>query len=111
MRVQSRTRAHASAPGTAAAPCADALVIEAQAKRRLADEYDAAQANDEVARCGANRHTHQELPRAKSLNLSHPRMHEYRELRDAEVADPGIVRRVVDEAVANREEPTKAMGM
>jgi hypothetical protein len=28
---------------------ADALVIEAQAKRRLADEYDAAQARGEVA--------------------------------------------------------------
>lgn len=44
----------------------DALNIEAQAKRRLADEYDAAQARGEVARLGDN------LPRVTTRNASKP---------------------------------------
>lgn len=42
----------------------DALNIEARAKRRLADEYDAAQARGEVARLGDN------LPRVTTRNAS-----------------------------------------
>lgn len=66
----------------------DALNIEAQAKRRLADEYDAAQARGEVARLGDN------LPRVTTRNTSKPtaadvgisrqEFHEARQIRDAE---------------------------
>lgn len=94
---------------------ADALEIEAQAKRRLADEYDAAQDRGEVAtrdRGGAN------LPNGVSggntvatvadLGLTRKQVHEARQIRDAEKADPGIVRRVLDQRLAERQEPTKA---
>ena len=90
---------------------ADALDIEAQAKRRIADEYDAAQERGEVAKIGDN------LPRipignskptAADLGLSLKVIHEAREIRDAEEADPGIVRRVLDEAIEAGEEPTRA---
>ncbi|MCK1353928.1 MULTISPECIES: hypothetical protein [unclassified Bradyrhizobium] len=66
----------------------DALNIEARAKRRLADEYDAAQARGEVARLGDN------LPRVTTRNASKPtaadvgisrqEFHEARQIRDAE---------------------------
>jgi hypothetical protein len=72
---------------------ADALEIEAAAKRRIADEYDAAQERGEVAKIGDN------LPRtpggsskptASDLGLSSKNIHEAREIRDAEKAEPGI---------------------
>jgi hypothetical protein len=89
---------------------ADALVIEAQAKRRLADEYDAAQERGEAPRRGsANRHVKkEERVHVHDLGFTHDDLHDIRTTRDAELAEPGIVRRTVDEAVANREEPTKA---
>ncbi|MCK1671052.1 hypothetical protein [Bradyrhizobium sp. 150] len=89
---------------------ADALVIEARAKCRLADEYDAAQERGEVARQGENRFTefHDHKLYLRDV-VSNPRqMHEARELRDAEVAQPGVVRRTVDDAIAAGGEPTKA---
>jgi hypothetical protein len=93
---------------------ADALTIEAQAKRRLADEYDAAQERGEVARLGTNQ-KQLGLPEQKTrpatvedIGLTHKQVHEARLIRDAETADPGIVRRTVDNAVAAGEEPTKA---
>jgi hypothetical protein len=92
---------------------ADALVIEAQAKRRLADEYDAAQARGEVRKAGQNRTARTlaaqgvEACGAADIGFSRRAIKENNELRDAEVADPGIVRSTVDEAVANREEPTR----
>jgi hypothetical protein len=93
---------------------ADALVIEAKAKQRLADEYDAAQKRGEVARLGTNQ-KELGLPEQKTrpatvdeIGLTHKQVHEARVIRDAEKAEPGIVRRTVDEAIANGEEPTKA---
>src|SRR5262249_20971904 len=84
---------------------ADALVIEAQAKRRLADEYDAAQERGEVARSGQHGKA---IVTTQGLGLTCEGIQEARELRDAEVAEPGIVRRTVDKAVASGEKPTKA---
>lgn len=84
---------------------ADALDIEGQAKRRLADEYDAAQERGEVVgRKGG-------MPKAAtkaSIGITVNEINSAREIRDAEVADPGIVRRVLDEAIEAGEEPTKA---
>jgi hypothetical protein len=93
---------------------ADALTIEAQAKRRLADEYDRAQERGEVAKHGGirgNQHAKvcdENVATAADIGLSRLEIHEAREIRDAERADPGVVRRAVDDAVAAGEEPTKA---
>lgn len=90
---------------------ANAAEIEFRAKRRLADEYDAAQERGEVARIGDN------LPSvpdgnskatAADLGISRKEIHEARMIRDAEEASPGVVHRTVDEALEAGEEPTKA---
>jgi hypothetical protein len=88
---------------------ADALVIEAQAKRRLADEYDAAQERGEVATGrpktipGGNTSA-----TVAEVGLSSKEIHEARIIRDAEAAEPGIVRRVLDDKLDRDEEPTRA---
>lgn len=92
---------------------ADALTIEAQAKRRLADEYDAAQERGEVAKHSAGNpqivSNKNDLPAtAAQVGLSRKDIHEARLIRDAEVSDPGIVKRTLDEAIEAGEEPTKA---
>lgn len=86
---------------------ADALEIEALAKRRLADEYDAAQARGEVA--GQGKPSKREgLATVAEIGLSHKEVHEARQIRDAEETHPGIVRRVLDTALEAGEEPTRA---
>ena len=91
---------------------ADALEIEARAKRRLADEYDAAQERGEIARHGGGRKFNVGDPNveitAADLGLRRDEIHEARVIRDAEQADPGIVRRTLDEKLARGEEPTRA---
>lgn len=89
---------------------ADALEIESMAKRRLADEYDAAQERGEVQRHGKVEVPDGNLKPAtlSDLGISKKEVHEARQIRDAEVADPGIVRRVLDEKVEAGQEPTKA---
>ena len=80
---------------------ADALDIEAQPKRRLADEYDAAQARGEVQRRG-DRGRKTKLPgedfkpTAADIGLDHKVIQEGRQIRDAENRSPGAVRRNVD---------------
>jgi hypothetical protein len=82
---------------------AAALDIEAQAKRRLADEYDAAQARGEIARSGDTLRKGPGVPKensgkltASDVGLSSQEIHEARRIRDAEKRDPGVVRRTVD---------------
>lgn len=87
---------------------ADALEIEAMAKRRLADEYDAAQLRGEVAAQGKPSDT-EGLATVADIGLSHKDIHEARQIRDAEETYPGIVRRVLDGALEAGEEPTKAL--
>lgn len=86
----------------AAAHCAqtDALEIEAQAKRRLADEYDAAQERGEVGQEGrpktvpvGNGFTPATVT---DLGLTRKQVHEARQIRDAEAADPGVIRRTLN---------------
>ena len=90
---------------------ADALTIEALAKRRLADEYDSAQERGEVQTDGRPKTVPDEngfLPAtAADVGLSRKDIHEARVIRDAEEADPGIVRRTLDEKLARGEEPTR----
>jgi hypothetical protein len=90
---------------------ADALEIEAGAKRRLADEYDAAQERGEVATVGKRsqpERLQEAPPSAADIGLSRKDIHEARIIRDAELDEPGIVHRVVSEALAAGEEPTRA---
>lgn len=88
---------------------ADALEIEAMAKRRLADEYDAAQERGEVS---AGRP--KTLPGGNTsatvadLGLTSKDIHEARQIRDAEVAEPGIISRTIMERLHAGHEPTKA---
>ena len=72
---------------------------EAEAKRRLADEYDAAQERGEV-RTQADNQAFSKAEKASGSKLVSPKeLHEARQVRDAEQADPGIVRRTLDEAL------------
>lgn len=87
---------------------ADALEIEAAAKRRLADEYDAAQARGEVAGHGRSKVEHANVTTASDLGLRRDQIHDARLIRDAEAADPGLVRRTLDERLARGEEPTRS---
>lgn len=90
---------------------ADALEIEAGAKRRLADEYDAAQERGEVQSHGGQGKRdvlNENIPSVTDLGLTRKAIHEARELRDAEEEDPGIIRRTLDKALDAGEEPTRA---
>ena len=90
---------------------ADALEIEAAAKRRLADEYDAAQARGEVASDGRPKTVvgGNGIPATSTdLGLRRDQIHDARLLRDAEEADPGIVRRTLDAKLERGEEPTRS---
>lgn len=80
---------------------ADALVIEASAKRRLADEYDAAQERGEVRQNGGDRTRipNQNSATVADIGLTHKDIHEARIIRDAEASSPGIVRETVEAAL------------
>lgn len=90
---------------------ADALEIEAMAKRRLADEYDAAQDRGEVASVGQPSivpEGNDKPATAADLGLSRKDIHEARQIRDAEVAEPGLISRTIMERLHAGHEPTKA---
>ena len=87
---------------------AHALEIEAAAKRRLADEYDAAQARGEVAGHGRSKVEPSNVTTASDLGLRRDQIHDARLIRDAETADPGLVRRALDEKLQRGEEPTRS---
>jgi hypothetical protein len=90
---------------------ADALAIEAGAKMRLADEYDAAQERGEVQRPGGDRMSNvpdgNNAPTVEDLGLTRKQIYEARQVRDAERADPGIVRRTLNARISERQEPTR----
>lgn len=109
-RLQRAKSAHDDLVAAAHRAQANALEIEARAKRRLADEYDAAQARGDVA---AGRPKSLENGKGfqatvADLGLRHDEIHDARLIRDAETADPGIVRRTLDERLERAEEPTRA---
>lgn len=112
-RLQRAKSAHDDLVAAAHRAQAHALEIEARAKRRLADEYDAAQARGEAAKAGqyerANVENANVCPAtAAELGLRRDQIHEARQFRDAEAADPGIVRRVLDDRLERGQEPTRA---
>jgi hypothetical protein len=91
---------------------AHALAIRARAEIRLAEEYDAAQARGEVAGHGGARNF--KIPDGNletctaDLGMRSKEIHEARKLRDAEAADPGLIRRSLDAMLERGEEPTRA---
>ena len=85
-----------------------AFVERVGAKRRLADEYDAAQERGEVRGDRQRTASNAEAIGVNDIGLTHKDIHEARIIRDAEAAEPGIVRRALDEKLALGEEPTKA---
>lgn len=99
---------------------ADALEIEAMAKRRFADEYDAAQERGEVATVGDNPHNtsggrkrvvgdgyHPQATLA-DLGVGRDDVYQARKTRDVEESSPGITG-IVARALADRGiEPSKA---
>jgi hypothetical protein len=87
-------------------------VIEALAKRRLADEYDAAQARGEVAGHGGgrgNQHVAKvpdgNVATVADLDLTRKAVHEARQLRGADAVDPGVICRTLDARLADGQEP------
>jgi len=110
-RLQRAKDAHDVLIGAAHRAQANALEIEAQAKHRLADEYDAAQERGEVQRRGGQVPrdvADANIPSASDLGLRRDQIHDARLIRDAETNDPGIVRRTLDDRLARGEEPTRA---
>lgn len=108
-RLQKAKGAHDELVAAAHRAQADALEIEANAKRRLATEYDAAQERGELKKAGKpNCSSAEQLPGVEDLGISRKEIFEARQIRDAEEAEPGIVRRVLDEHLDRGDEPTKA---
>ena len=85
----------------------DALEIESLAKRRLADEYDAAQDRGEVRANGERTFSSPEKVGPSDIGLAPKEIHDARLIRDAKVADPGETRRALDGKIERGEEPTK----
>lgn len=113
-RIVKAKRAHDDVIGAVYRAQADAALIEARAKMRLADEYDAAQERGEVAKLGTNQRVNEgvphgnTLPSATDVGLSRKEIHEARILRDAEKARPGVIEKTVEDRVRSGQEPTKA---
>jgi hypothetical protein len=108
-RLAKAKDAHDSLIAAAHRAQADALEIEATAKRRLADEYDAAQDRGEVAtRADQNLLPEQKKVSVAEIGLTHKDVHEARQFRDAEVNDPGVTKRTLSELLDAGHEPTKA---
>jgi len=101
-RLQRAKAAHDDLIAAAHRAQAHALEIEARAKRRLADEYDAAQERGEVARLGANQHREEGVVASNTLGLRRDQIHDARLIRDAERVDPGIVAPARDPAETAR---------
>jgi hypothetical protein len=89
----------------------DALLIEAEAKRRLADEFDAAQDRGEVAgpRDGKLGRSGGERPAtAAEIGVTRKQIHEARILRDAEKIEPGFAASIVTSRLAAGEEASRS---
>ena len=100
-RMARARKAHDEVIGAVYRAQANALEIEARAKIRLADEYDAAQERGEVKRNGGDRSTleSRETASAADLGLRHDQIQEARQLRNAEAADPGFIRKTLSDMV------------
>ena len=108
-RMARAKKAHDEVIGAVYRAQADALLIEARAKMRLADEYDAAQERGEVARRGWESGVDKgNITTASDLGLRRDEIHEARQLRNLERDNPGVIENTLNELVESRQEPTKA---
>jgi hypothetical protein len=111
-RMARAKQAHDDVIGAVYRAQADALLIEARAKMRLADEYDAAQERKEVvgAHDGARKRVGDDnaIATAADLGLRRDEIHEARKLRDAEQAEPGLAQRALNAMIERGDEPTRA---
>lgn len=111
-RMARTKKAHDDVLAAAYRMQADALLIESRAKARLADEYDAAQERGEVAGHGGGRNFNVGVRNvettAAELGLRRDEIHEARQIRDAELAHPGLVERILSDRADRGLEPTKA---
>lgn len=106
-RLQKAKKAHDELIGATYRVQADSLEIESLAKSRLAKEYDAARPAG--AEKGGRPKT---VPdgngfTAEQAGLTRKQVHEARQMRDVIEHDPGIVRRALDQMLAERVEPTR----
>lgn len=111
-RLQKAKQAHDDLIAAAHRVQADALSIEAGAKRRLADEYDAARHGGLVSGRGQRRDIlpdEKKVPTVAELGLTYKDLHEARLIRDAEAADPGLISRTLAARLEQGEEPTRAV--
>lgn len=115
LRLAKAKRAHDDVVARVYRAQADALEIESLAKRRLADEVDAAQDRGELAGHGGkrgNQHvakvSDDTVATTADVGLTRPQVFEARQIRDAIEREPGILRRVLDDILVSGEEPTKA---
>lgn len=107
-RLQKAKAAHDELVSATYRVQADSLEIESMAKRRLADEYDAARPA-EAAKGGRPK----TVPdgngfTAAEAGLTRKEVFEARQMRDVIEQDPGIVRRALDQMLAAGSEPTRA---
>lgn len=119
-RIAKAKHAHDEVVHAANRAMADALLIEARAKIRLADEYDSAQERGEAAGYGRPRKKSQRETKnvegdnevrpatAADIGLRRDEIHDARILRDAEISDPGVISRALDEQVQAGESPSKS---
>lgn len=112
-RMARAKKAHDDIIGAVYRAQADALLIEARAKAKLADEYDAAQARGEVATGNRTQDfsvvgDNAKPATAADLGLRRDEIHEARQFRDAERAQPGYLENAVSERVSMGLEPTKS---
>lgn len=110
-RIARAKKAHDEVIGAVYRAQADALLIEARAKMRLADEYDGAQERGEVASDGRPKSVADcnGIPStAADLGLRRDEIHEARQLRNMERDNPGMIEGTLNELVERGEEPTKA---
>ncbi len=103
-RMARAKKAHDDVIGAVYRAQADALMIEARAKMRLADEYDAAQDRGEIAKVGqpsivATPNDTSPIT-AADLGIRRDEIHEARKLRDAEREQPGLIQQALQAMVA-----------
>jgi hypothetical protein len=111
-----RLRDVKAAADTVIAACrkaqADALMIETQAKCRLADEYDAAQARGEIRKAGQPQK--RIFPQQNNslgpedFDLDAKQIHEARIIRNAEKKRPGVIKQTLEQKLKAGEEPLRA---
>ncbi len=92
----------------------DALIIQAAAQCRLADEDDAAQERGEIAKSGQQDRVRDRVPNGSTIQttaevgLTRKQVFEMRAVRDAEKERPGVVRKAVEDRLEAGRGPTLA---